>query len=77
MWSPNSKYDALIELLTIASILSLHELWGFFLCFQLNFWPLQSIRVEVRDSMGLVQFIFNALIELLTIYFEGLEFMEL
>jgi hypothetical protein len=77
MWSPNSKSDALIELLTIASILSLHELWGFFLCFQLNFWPFQSIRVEVSNSMCLVQFIFNSLIELLTIYFEGPKFMEL
>jgi hypothetical protein len=77
MWSPYSKSNALIELLN-TSINSLYELWGFiFLCFQLNFWPLQSIRVEVSNFVGPIQSIFNALIKLLTIYFEGKEFMEL
>jgi hypothetical protein len=33
--------------------------------------------VEVSNSMGPIYFIFDALIELLTNYFEGPKFMEL
>jgi hypothetical protein len=36
-----------------------------------------SVKVEVFNFVGPIQFIFYALIELLITYFEGKEFMEL
>ncbi len=63
-------------------ILKVQSSWSFrgflkkHLCFQLNFWPFMHLRFR-PTNYWLFQFISNGSIELLTTYFEALEFIRL